>query len=65
MPNYAVIKDGVVQNIIIADSAETAQEVTGEICVEYLQNQPVNIGLQYDGSNFIFPVIEVIKFEKE
>lgn len=65
MPSYAVIEDGAVKNIIVADSAKIAQEVTGKICVEYLQDQPVNIGLQYDGTNFIFPVIEVIKFEKE
>ena len=59
MSNYAVIKDGIVENIIIADSKEIAENVTGLICVEYI-NEPgaPHIGWSYDGISFSAPIIE-------
>jgi hypothetical protein len=59
MANYAVIKDGVVNNVIVADTQAIAQEVTGLTCVEieHVPGAP-GIGWTYDGTNFSAPVIE-------
>jgi hypothetical protein len=58
MANYAVIKDGIVTNVIIAESQEIAELVTGRICVEYTDENPATIGWFYNGISFIAPVIE-------
>ena len=50
MSNFAVINGGKVSNIIVADTKEIAEEVTGQLCVEYIdseENQP-RIGLGWD-----------------
>ena len=59
MANYAVIKDGIVSNIIVADTKEIAETVTGLTCIEYTNENPAVIGWTYDGTNFSAPVIEV------
>jgi hypothetical protein len=60
MASYAVIKDGIVNNVIIAESQEIAESVTGLTCVE-IQQEPgaPGIGWSYDGTSFTAPVIEV------
>ena len=54
---YAVIEDGFVENIIIADSLEIANQVSGKTCVYIDSNtrklKNIYIGCQYDGSDFI------------
>jgi len=64
MANYAVIKDGIVNNVIVADTKEIAETVTGLTCVEieYVPGSP-GIGWTYDGTNFSAPVIETITEE--
>ena len=59
MANYAVIKDGIVTNVIVADSQEIAESVTGLTCVE-LQLEPgaPGIGWSYDGTDFSAPITE-------
>lgn len=47
-----------VLNIIVADSKESADEVTGANCVEYTDENPAHIGLTYDGETFEQPVYE-------
>lgn len=47
MPNFAVIQDNKVLNIIVAESKEIAEEVTGILCVESLAENPAVIGLGY------------------
>jgi hypothetical protein len=59
MANYAVIKDGIVNNIIVADTKEIAETVTGLTCIEYTDENPAGIGWSYDGSVFTAPVAEV------
>ena len=59
MANYAVIKDGIVNNVIVADTKEIAEAVTGLTCIEYTDENPAGIGWTYDGTNFSVPVIEV------
>ena len=60
MANYAVIKDGIVNNVIVADTKEIAEIVTGLTCIE-VSNEPGSpgIGWTYDGTNFSAPVVEV------
>ena len=55
MANFAVIEEGVVTNVILADTLEVAQEVTGKTCVEYTEDSPAGIGWTYDGTKFIAP----------
>lgn len=55
MANFAVVEDGAVTNIVIADSKELAESVTGKNCVEYFDNNPAFIGGTYNGSVFIVP----------
>jgi hypothetical protein len=60
MTNYAVIKDGIVNNVIVADSKEIAEQVTGLTCVEFqLEPGAPGIGWAYDGTDFTAPVVEV------
>ena len=58
MPNFAIIENGKVTNIILADSKSIAEEVTGKICVEYTFENPARIGLGYDGTTFEQPAPE-------
>ena len=58
MANFAEIKDGVVTNVIVADTKEIAEQVTGLTCVEYTEENPAGIGWTYDGANFVAPVVE-------
>jgi hypothetical protein len=59
MANYAVIKNGIVNNVIVADTKEIAEEVTGLTCVE-VENVPgaPGIGWSYDDAEFTAPVEE-------
>lgn len=40
MPNYLVIEDNKVINVIVADTAEIAAEVTGKEVVESTSSEP-------------------------
>ena len=62
MPNFATLdKDNKVTNIIVADSQEIAEQVTGLPCAEYTADNPAHIGLGYDGTTFEQPVAPVIE----
>jgi hypothetical protein len=60
MASYVVIKNGIVDNVIVADTKEIAEMVTGLSCIE-IYNEPGDpgIGWLYDGTNFTAPVIEI------
>ena len=54
MANFAVIENNILTNLIIADTLEIAESLTGNKCVEYNEeNDYVLIGSKYDGTNFI------------
>jgi len=57
MAKYAVINNEKVINIIVADSLEIAQEVTGSICIEYTSEAPLEINWYWDdtANNYIMP----------
>lgn len=58
MLDFLVIKDGVVDNIIVADSLEIATGVTGLTCIEAqsITDRP-HIGWLYNGVEFTNPNI--------
>ena len=59
--NFAVISESMVTNIIVADSKEIAEAVTGKTCVEYTSDNPAHIGLGYDGTTFEQPSLVVVE----
>jgi hypothetical protein len=59
--NFAVITNGTVENIIVCDSLEVAETVTGKTCVEYTSSNPAHIGFGYDGTTFEQPFTPVIE----
>jgi hypothetical protein len=52
---FAVINNGIVENCIVADSLDIAQEVTGLTCVEYANENAPSIGWSYNNEIFINP----------
>jgi hypothetical protein len=57
MATFAVLENGTVKNIIVADTLEDAQSAGPEI-LEYTEEKPARIGWTWDGENFLPPVIE-------
>ena len=57
MANFAVIENGIVTNVIVADSLEVAQEVTGKTCVESTVRNSASIGLGYSNGVFEQPPV--------
>lgn len=55
MATYAIVENNLVTNVIIADTLQIAEEVTGKTCVEYNEDNPAGIGWTYDGEKFIAP----------
>jgi hypothetical protein len=60
MPNFAVIKDNLVVNVIVADTLEIANEVTGLLCVDITEIR-AGIGYTYTDNNFEPPYVEPIE----
>jgi hypothetical protein len=58
MANYAVVQNDKVTNVIVADSKEMAEQVTGLTCVEYTDENPASIGWTYADGVFTAPVVE-------
>jgi hypothetical protein len=55
--NFAVLSGNLVTNIIVADSKEIAEQVTGQTCIEYTDENPAVIGLGYVNGVFEQPNI--------
>ena len=58
MANYAIMDDNIVENVIVANTKEIAEEVTGRICIEYTDENPAGIGYTYADGVFAAPVVE-------
>lgn len=60
MANFAVIKNGIIENVIVADSKEIAQEANNGLeCIDITENTNCpGIAWSYNGSTFIPPVVE-------
>jgi hypothetical protein len=53
--NFAVIENNIVKNIIVCDSKQVAEQVTGLLCIQYTDTKLARIGDTWDGSNFTTP----------
>lgn len=58
MPNFAVIENDVVVNIILADTQEIANQVTNKECVQYADENPIGIGWIRENGTFVAPKLE-------
>jgi hypothetical protein len=57
MATYAVIENGTVINVIVADSQEIAEQVTEKTCIEYTEEAPLGIGWYWlDAANAYVPI---------
>ena len=61
MANFAVIENDIVINIIVADTKEIAELVTGLTCVEYTKSNPAGTGWTYKDGKFIMPSESIIE----
>lgn len=55
MANFAVIVDNIVENVIVAENKESAEQIIGKTCIEYTDENRIGIGWIWDGINFINP----------
>jgi hypothetical protein len=55
MATYSVLDANVVVNIILANSKEEAESITGKKCIEFTSNALGVIGATWDGERFIDP----------
>ena len=54
MANYAVIENELIINVIVAETKEIAEQVTGKLCIS-LPHMDVGIGWSYKGGTFTAP----------
>ena len=55
MSKYVVVSNGLVTNIVVADSKEVAEEVTRLTCIDYPEGKFVKIGWTWDGTTLVDP----------
>jgi hypothetical protein len=59
MINFAIIENNLVVSVIIADTVEIAETLTGKKAVPFnLENHEAGIGYSYDGEKFSPPIVE-------
>jgi len=62
MPQFAVIIDNKVNNMIIAESLADAQELTGMTCAESTEENPAGINWTWDGVYFTrYDLVNVVE----
>lgn len=49
---FASISNGIVHNLIVADTLEVAEAVSNMTCIEYTDHESVDKGWAYDGNTF-------------
>jgi hypothetical protein len=67
MATFAIVKNnGIVDNIIVADSLEDAQSVSGEgfEAIEYTAENGAHIGLSYDKTTGVFEQPQILAVEE-
>jgi len=59
MPNFAILSENSVSQIIVADTEEIALAVIpkGSTVIAYTDENPAAIGHTYDGTDFVAPVV--------
>lgn len=60
MATYIVLNKNTIENLIIAETLEIAEELTKSVCMLHTNNQPVSIGWVYDSvkKTFALPIEE-------
>lgn len=58
MKTFALIENGIVQNIVVAESYEIADSLNELLVVESTPENTAHIGLGYDGSAFEQPALD-------
>lgn len=58
MPNFAILLNNEVINVIVCDTKELAEELTGLTAIEYdLEKKEAGIGFTHDGKKFVSPPV--------
>lgn len=57
MANFAIVENGIVKNVILADSKKIADKVTEKDCIEYSDENPAYIGGAFIDGVFFAPVV--------
>ncbi len=65
MALFAIINNDKVSNVIIAETQEIAELVSGSTAVEYQPNDYVFIGMEYTDGQFILPPPIEFNFPEE
>ena len=55
MANFAVINDGLVENILVAESLEDAELASERTCIQLNAGEIAEIGWEFDGTKVINP----------
>lgn len=55
MPKYCVITENQIVNLIMADSKEDAELLTGTTCIQQNESFPYGIGYAFDGVKWVEP----------
>jgi hypothetical protein len=63
MPNFAVIENGVIVNVIVADTLEIAETVTNLSCIEFTDDSPLFHGDELDEKKI--KQLEKVKAKRE
>lgn len=64
MPIFAVIKNNIIENVIVAETVEIAEQATGFTCIE-LPEEGFGRGDSWDGTKFIAASVpEIIDVEE-
>ena len=58
MALFAVINNDSVSNVIVCDTKELAETLTGKTCIEYAEDSGVAIGWKYIDGAFVEPPVE-------
>ncbi len=56
MKVFAVMKENVVQNVIVANDIESAELASLSTCIEWNQSDNPQVGWIYNGTNFEQPI---------
>ena len=61
MAKFVALQDGIVVNVLVADTQEIAETVTGLNCIEVTDEVRVEIGGSYDGTTFYPAPVQITK----
>ena len=60
MANFYTVADGVVNNILVAETLSDAEKGTGTTCYPYTEDNAPAIGWEFDGTTFVVPTPVIV-----